>query len=187
MPTDPFVAPDLDDLPRQEPNLAPGVRMPPARAWVADRPGDLHGAGQPTGELLGSPGPNVGYAVTLAERARDRLALAPNEDVHDAVAVVAEMAMRRAASYGRAPVLHDIESAMLVLGYQGGADPGFAEWRATVVAGAGHEYARRRALCDAVDLDALRLAPKALVARLPEVRAELQRVASGELGALADL
>ena len=48
MPTDPFVPPNLDDEPRQEPNLAPGVHMPPAKSWRADRPGDLE-AGQPTG------------------------------------------------------------------------------------------------------------------------------------------
>ena len=66
MPTDPFVAPTLDDAPRQQPNLAPGVRYPPAKRWYADRPGDLE-AGQPTGEFLGRPGPNVGYALTLAE------------------------------------------------------------------------------------------------------------------------
>jgi hypothetical protein len=36
----PFVAPTLEDAPRQEPNLAPGVRMPAAKSWRADRPGD---------------------------------------------------------------------------------------------------------------------------------------------------
>jgi hypothetical protein len=186
MPTDPFVATELDDVPRQEPNLAPGVHVPPARPWVADRPGDLHG-GQPSGEMLGSPGPNIGYAVTLTERVRDRLALAPDEHAHDAVVVVAELAMRRAASYGRAPVRHDVEVAMLVLGYQGGVDPDFAEWRATAVAGAGHEYPRRRALCNAVDLDALRLAPSAIVGRLPEIRPSVRAAATQELTTLAGI
>ena len=74
MPTDPFVAPTVDEEPRQEPNLAPGVQMPPAHAWRADRPGDLVG-GQPEGALFGSPGPNIGYALTLAERMRDRLVI----------------------------------------------------------------------------------------------------------------
>ena len=40
MAADPFVAPELDDRPRQSQNLAPGVSMPPARPWVANRPGD---------------------------------------------------------------------------------------------------------------------------------------------------
>lgn len=185
MPTDPFVAPSLDDAPRQAQNLAPGVRMPPARPWRADRPGDLHG-GQPEGELLGTPGPNIGYALTLAARARDRFAFAPHEHAEDALAVIGEVAMKRAASYGRAPVMPDIECAALVLGYQGGVDADFAEWRTVAVAGAAHEYQRRRAICDAVDLDALRLHPKALAPRIVEVRKAVRAAASAELASLAD-
>ena len=183
MPTDPFIATNLDDAPRQAQNLAPGARIPPARSWRADRPGDLHGA-QPEGELLGSPGPNIGYGLTLAARARDRLALAPHEHAEDAVAVVGELAMKRAASYGRAPVMTDVECAMLVLGYQGGADPDFAQWRASAVETAGHDYARRRVFCDAVDFDALRLMPSALSSRIAEVRASLRDEAAKELGSL---
>src|SRR4029079_9490884 len=99
MPTDPFVAPELDDRPRQEPNLAPGVHLPAPHGWKADRPGDLV-AGQPTGNLLGRPGPNNGYAVTLAARLRDSVQLAPHEHLADALAVIAELGMKRAASYG---------------------------------------------------------------------------------------
>lgn len=181
MPTDPFVAPTLDDAPRQEPNLAPGVHLPPAKGWWADRPGDLHG-GQPVGELLGAPGPNIGYALALVRRAADRLMLAPHEHRDDAIALVGELAMKRAASYGRAPVMADVESAMLVLGYTGGTEPDFAQWRAQAVHGAAHDYPRRRALCDAVDVDVIRLAPRALAGRLAEVRAGFRDAAVRELG-----
>lgn len=173
MATDPFVAPTLDDAPRQAQNVAAGVRLPAARRWTADRPGDLRG-GQPTGALLGSPGPNIGFALTLTERARDRLALAPHEHAADAVAVVAEMAMRRAASYGRAPVNADVECAMLALGYQGGCAPAFAEWRTRAVAGAHEDYRRRRTLSAAVDLDELRLAPSALSSRAAQIREQIR-------------
>ena len=90
--------------PRQQQNLAPGVHMPPARAWRADRPGDLV-AGQPAGDRCSArPGPNVGYALSLARRAlATGFRLAPHEHVDDAVAVVAEIAMKRAATFGRAP------------------------------------------------------------------------------------
>jgi hypothetical protein len=173
MPTDPFVAPELDDLPRQEPNLAPGVHLPAAHAWKADRPGDLV-AGQPTGHLLGRPGPNVGYALTLAERLRDSLQVLPHEHVADALSVIAELAMKRAASYGRAPTLPDVEIAATLLGYRGGqVDESFADWRRQVVHGAEHEYGVRRALVDAVPDAVLRLPPK-VPALLDEFRAELQ-------------
>jgi hypothetical protein len=169
---DPFVAPTLDDLPRQEPNLAPGVHMPAARPWVPDRPGDAVAFGQPHGRLLGDPGPNIGYALTLAERFRDRIQLAPTEQLEDAIAVVSELAMKRAASYGRAPVMPDLECGALILGYTGGCDPDDAVWRAAAVTEAAHDYPTRRAVCDAVDLDGLRLAPQVLTSRARDLRAQ---------------
>jgi hypothetical protein len=182
MATDPFVVPSPGDVPRQQQNLAPGVTLPPAQHWTADRPGDLHGD-QPRGEMLGSPGPNIGYALTLVHRAQDRLALAPHEHIDDATAVVGELAMKRASSYGRAPVMPDIECAMLVLGYRGGCAPDFAEWRRQEIEGAHHEYAVRRVFCDAVPLDALRLAPQVLAPRVDVVRLELRTAAERELAA----
>jgi hypothetical protein len=152
VPTDPFVAPDLDDKPRQQQNLPPGLGYPPARSWRANRPGDLGAGGrtEAAGSLRGRPGPNVGYAYTLAERAHDRLQLAAHEDAHDAVSVVAEIAMKRAAAFGRAPVMADIELAMALLGYDGSASDSFAAWRARAVHDAAHHYPLRRAIVDSV-------------------------------------
>jgi hypothetical protein len=173
VPTDPFVPERLDEEPRQEPNLPPGVKMPAARQWVADRPGDLH-AGQPTGKLLGSPGPNVGYALTLANRVRERFVLAPHERRDDAVAVVAEIAMRRAALFGRAPVLLDVEFGMQILGYGGDCEADFLDWRVRAVQGVHHNYYERRALVDAIPVDVLRLVPTALPDHLAGAREALR-------------
>ena len=159
MATDPFVAPDLDDAPRQVQNLAPGVALPPAGRWEPHRPGDLV-AGQPHGTLLGRPGPNVGYALTLVHRVRDRLMVGPHEPLDDAVAVVGELAMRRVAGYGRAPVITDVEVATAVLGYDRVEDAELVESRSAMVHGAHHDYTRRRRIVDAVSEDALR-APSA--------------------------
>jgi hypothetical protein len=172
MPTDPFVAPTLDDHPRNEPNLAPGVRLPAANAWVADRPGDLE-AGQPKGDLLGRPGPNVGYAVLLANRLRDKVSLGAHEPVADALAVVGELAMKRAASYGRAPVMPDLVIAATLLGYLGDVDPAFVEWRTRAVHGASHEYGARRAFVDSVPDAVLRLPPQ-VAPLLADFRNDLQ-------------
>ncbi len=173
MPTDPYVPRRLEDEPRQLPNLAPGVKIPPAKAWVPNRPADL-AAGQPQGTLLGSPGPNVGYALTLANRVRDRLNLAPHEHVDDALAVVAEIAMKRAASYGRAPVMADIDAALALLGYKGQVAPEFAAWRVRVIEGAHHEYESRRLIVDAVPIDVLRLRPDRIPAEVAHARAQIQ-------------
>ncbi len=173
MPTDPFVPANLEDVPRQETNLAPGVHMPPAKSWRADRPGDLE-AGQPTGHLLGRPGPNVGYALSLAERMRDRLTLGPHESADDALAVIGEIAMKRAALFGRAPVMTDIDIAASLLGYKGEVDPAFVAWRTHAVQGANHEYEKRRAIVDAVPDAVLRMPPQ-VAALLIEFRAQLQQ------------
>lgn len=172
MPTDPFVSPTLDDHPRQEPNLAPGVRLPAARAWVADRPGDV-GPDQPTGALFGRPGPNNGYAVLLTQRVRDQFVLGDHEALDDVLAVVAELAMKRAASFGRAPVTKDVEAAAVLLGYERDTDPEFVEWRASVVHGAAHEYPQRRALVDAIP-DAILRRPAQTPEQLTEARVDLR-------------
>jgi hypothetical protein len=138
--------------------MAAGVHLPASRPWRADRPGDLVG-GQPTGDLLGRPGPNVGFAMTLAHRAEGRMMLGDDEPAADATAVVAELAMKRASSYGRGPTSGDVDVALTILGYQGGADTAFVDWRAHAVHGAHHEYGPRRRLVDAVPEEALRNLP----------------------------
>lgn len=155
MPTDPFVATELDDAPRHRQNLPAGVGYPPARRARTGRVGDL-GSGQPDGPLLGSPGPNIGYALTLAARVRDRLALAPHESADDAVSVIAEVAMRRAAMFGRAPVKPDVDLAIALLGYDGSASLEVAVARSHAVHHAEHDYATRRGVVDLVTCDLLR-------------------------------
>lgn len=173
MATDPFVSSKLDDKPRQEQNLAAGVRVPPAKSWRADRPGDL-AAGRPEGTLLGSPGPNVGYALTLTNRMVDRLRLAPHEQRVDAVAVVGEIAMKRASLFGRGPVTNDVEFAAQLLGYLGDLPHELTEWRVHVVHHAAHDYPTRRLVVDAVPESVLRLDASDLVDRLVAIRESLR-------------
>lgn len=182
MPTDPYVPRRLEDQPRQRPNLAPGVSVPPAQSWHADRPGDL-APGQPVGTLFGSPGPNVGYALHLAQRAEGRIHLAAHEHRDDAVAVVAEIAMRRAARHGRAPVMSDVDFAMAVLGYDEPAGAELFEWRRLVVRGAHHDYVARRMIVDGIPGDLLDTAPEDLPRQLQALRAALRR--SWTAGAVA--
>jgi hypothetical protein len=158
VPTDPYIPPDPAARPRQQQNLPPGLALPPASGWEAERPGDL-GPGQPQGDLLGTPGPNVGFAYTLVEQAKDRFHLGEHEDIHDVGPVIAELAGRRAALFGRAPVMRDITHAAMILGYEGNAS---AEWitaRTLLVQEAGHSYPKRRAIVDSVPEHALRSGP----------------------------
>ena len=173
MPTDPFVATDLDDRPRQQQNLPSGIAYPPSGGWLGGRPGEL-GPGQPTGPLLGSPGPDVGFGYTLASRSRDRLRLGPHEHAVDAVAVVAEIAMKRSSLFGRAPVIADIDVAVSLLGYDGNADAAFVELRESLVHGADHEYPVRRSLVDTVPEPLLRLRAAELGPRVADWRATVR-------------
>ena len=73
--------------------------------------------------------------------------------------VAAELAMRRASLFGRAPVTEDLELAFSLFGWLGGGTPELAEWRRLTVAGADHDYSRRRGLVDGVPDATLRLKP----------------------------
>ena len=177
MPTDPFVPADPDARPRQQQNLPPGVALPPAVRWQADRPGDL-GPGQPEGALLGSPGPNVGYAYTLAQRATDRIRIGPHEQTDDVVAVIAEIAGKRAALFGRAPVIGDVDLVVALLGYDAGATDTFVKARSALVHEAGHDYRRRRALVDAVPDALLRMRTPRAAAEIESWRASMPALAA---------
>lgn len=171
MPTDPYVPVPLDEKPRQQQNFAPGVHMPPARSWEPGRPGDeVAETDAVPGGLAGSPGPNVGFALTLASRAKDRLRLEPHEHAEDAVAAVAEIAMKRAASFGRAPTVIDIDLAIDLLGYGAAATDPVRAWRPAAVRHVAHSYPRRRALVDAVSTAVLRLPPSEAAAHVDDVR-----------------
>lgn len=91
---------------------------PPRRAgsWVPDRPGELEGR-QPVGEQLGTPGPDQGYALTLADRYAGRLSLTEGEHEADALAGAGAVAMKRSALFGRAPVIHDLTAALTIWGF----------------------------------------------------------------------
>jgi hypothetical protein len=180
MPTDPYVPSEIGDRPRQQQNLPPGLAPPPARDWRADRPGDLKAA-PGDGALMGRPGPNVGYAYTLAARARPRLRIAPHEHAEDVIAVIAEIAGKRAALFGRAPVIGDIDVAVVLLGYDGSADEHFVDLRSRLVHDAAHNYTGRRELIDAVPEHLLVLQGSALTDRVSEWRAQAHRDVSPNL------
>ena len=121
MPTDPFVPSELDDRPRQQQNLAPGVHMPPAHG-VAGRPArrprrrPAHAA-----TLLGTPGPERrATRSTLAGRlTRPRSGSSRTSTPTTRSRSSPSWRMKRAASFGRAPTMPDVDVAVELLGYAG--------------------------------------------------------------------
>ncbi len=140
---------------------------PPRRndSWEADRPGDIEG-GQPQGTRLGSIGPDQGYAFRLVRHIEDQLRLGSVRR-DDAVAGCVAIAMKRSASFGRAPVVHDLTAAFTVFGFFDDNPPAelvslrerlFAEVRSS------HHYSERRDLVDLVPEHVLRQTPDAIAA-----------------------
>lgn len=133
---------------------------PPWRGapWFADRPGEIEGL-QPTGDQLGVPGPDQGYALRLANRYRGRLHLHEGESEADALTGATAVAMKRSALLGRAPVIHDITAALTVWGFlDPNPAPELVEIRRELFAEVHHSvhYTERRRIVDSVPDEVLR-------------------------------
>lgn len=166
MAVDPYVPARSEDAPRRS------VAIPPASGWRAVRPGDLDPAAGPRreGVLFGSPGPDSGYALTLAQRFHERITVVAPETVHDAETVGAQVAMRRGGIFGRAPIGLDIEMGLSLFGWLGDAPPDLVEWRRLAVAGISHDYPRRIGLVEAIPEAVIRQKPEEVRGRLEEWR-----------------
>ena len=154
-----MAAPEFVPTPAR--HVARSYSSPPWRAggWTAERPGELRG-GQPLGEQLGNPGPDQGYALTLTERFRGKLALTDGEHEADALTGAAAIAMKRAALFGRAPVIHDVRVGLTVWGFLDvGAPAELVETRKqwfSEIHHTAHHYPELRRVVDAVPEHVLR-------------------------------
>jgi len=165
--TQPKFAPILE-----QDEVRDGYQLGVPAPWVPHRPGES----RPTPQLrdpagLGFPGPDQGYALELAKRFEERLALEAGERAEDVLAGAVAIALRRAAIFGRAPVATDIELALglfkYIIGDHGTWPPGdLLAWRRERFSGAAHDYWRRRSLADGVPGTSLRLRPKTVAERL---------------------
>jgi hypothetical protein len=138
------------DVPR------PQDKLPPSERWLATRPGD---AGISEGNGFGSPGPDQGYALSLARRFHDKLELVDGEHRNDVVAGCVAVATKRSSLFGRGPTIYDLEFAFALWGYLGGAATGLISKRKELFAEASHHYWKRRAIADAVPEATLRMTP----------------------------
>jgi hypothetical protein len=145
-------------------------RLPAHGGWRQDRPAELTSPEVPTGQRFGSPGPDQGYGLTLAERFVDRLQLTAGEHTEDAVAGALGIALRRASIFGRAPVVHDLDLAFTLLGCLGDAPSDLVAFRVPLVQGAAHSYWAQRDVVDKVRTETLRMTPAQVRAKLPEWR-----------------
>ena len=154
-------------LPAERPR---SYNSPPRREdpWTWDRPGDLADEGQPDRDAgrVGAPGPDQGYVLTLLPLLRDELHVTPGEHLDDVERGAVAVALKRASSYGRAPIIHDLRVAYTLWGFLDESPPGelvaerrtrFEGLRHTM-----HHYPELRGVADAVPEASLRNSPEAI-------------------------
>lgn len=156
-------APSFVPTPTLRPTDA-AYRSPRRRlgSWTADRPGEIVGDGQPIGERLGNQGPDQGYAILLARTLVPRLRLTSGEHLDDVIVGCVGVALKRAALFGRAPILADLEVAFGLFGFfEDTPSAALTEKRRGLFAGVAHyhHYAAARSIADLVPEDLLRLTP----------------------------
>jgi len=142
--------------------------------WTTSRPSELRGTRAPSGTFLGTPGPDQGFALKLARRFEDRLILGAGEQAEDAMVGCTAVAMRRAASFGRAPVIHDLTLAFTLWGFMVGAPADLVEARGPLFRSASHHYQAQRIIADCVHESTLRLTPLQVVEQIQNWRSLLE-------------
>jgi hypothetical protein len=153
--------------------VRPTDRLSIPGPWRPDRPAEEISMIPPRGGRFGSTGPDLGYGLKLAKRFAERLDLAPGESLADAIAGGFACGTRRSASFGRAPVIYDMEWAFTLWGYLGDAPLDLVEARVPIFRGASHHYWDQRSIVDAVAEATVRLTPAEVRAQLGSWRALL--------------
>jgi len=146
--------------------VRPSAILPPPGRWYLDRPAEQNDLAPPTGPRFGATGPDLGYGLKLARRFEDRLELTEGEHRKDVVAGCFACGSRRSASFGRAPVIYDMEWAFSLWGYLGGAPEELIEWRKKMFRGAAEHYWDQREIVDAIKTETLKLSPAQVRERL---------------------
>ena len=153
--------------------------LPIPDRWEATRPGELEGLRPPEGRSFGNTGPDQGFGLKLAKRFLDRLELQPGEHAEDAISGCLGVALRRAAKFGRAPVIYDFELAFSLFGFLGGAPAELLEFRRSFFDAASHDYWDQRDIADLVTEETLALSPAEVRGRLGEWRSMLVPIEEG--------
>jgi len=128
-------------------------------AWTTDRPAELTSPTAIRGRSIGTPGTDAGFAMRLVRRFADDLRLAEGENEEDVLLGCALIAARRAALFGRAPSIYDVQLGLALWGFLVDAPVDLLALRRQVFASVSHDYVAQRALVDAIPEASLRLSP----------------------------
>jgi hypothetical protein len=129
-------------------------------AWTTSRVAELSTPTALRGRSVGTPGPDAGFALRLARRFEHDLKLGEGETEHDALYGCALIAARRAALFGRAPCIYDLQFALAAWSFLVDAPASVQAARRAAFASVSHDYVAQRALVEAFNEGMLRLAPE---------------------------
>jgi hypothetical protein len=128
--------------------------------WTASRPAEVVGPVRRRGRAMGTPGPDSGFALRLARRFEHELKLTEGESEHDVLVGAALVGATRAALFGRAPSIYDVQFALGLWGFLGDAPPAVVASRRAAFSSISHDYVAQRQLVDSVPEEVLRLSPE---------------------------
>ena len=152
-----------------EDEVRPILKLKAPEPWRAHRPSEFTKDDDMSARGRGVPGPDQGYALSLAERFSSRLHLAADEHKEDVVTASVAVALHRAMLYGRAPVSADLELAFAIFGFLDDAPADLVAFRA-VLAGASHDSWKEREIAQLVTEETLRQRPADVRSRLSDWR-----------------
>lgn len=130
--------------------VRPSIATPAPEIGRAKKPGLLGAPFRTRGVGQGTPTPDAGFALTLAERAVHELKLDKGLDEHDVVAGVAALAAKRAGALGRGPSQHDVQAVLDHFGFGTTVSAPARAARAQAFRGIGHSYFLLMAFVDGV-------------------------------------
>jgi hypothetical protein len=128
-------------------------------AWTATRAAEFAGPVAARGPRVGSPGPDSGFAMRLAHRFEHDLKLGEGEAAHDALYGVALIAAKRAARFGRAPSIYDVQFALSYWSFLAEVPAAQQAIRRPIFSAVSHDYVAQRALVDAIPEETFGLQP----------------------------
>jgi len=145
--------------------VRPARHMHVPGSWTTSRPAELVVPAVRGGRGVGTPGPDSGFALRLANRFAHELKLVEGESEHDVLLGVALVASKRAALFGRAPCVHDVRFALNLWGFLDQVPGDRVAERRAAFSSIAHDYVAQRRLVDAVPEETLRLSPEEVLAR----------------------
>ncbi len=139
--------------------VRPALHLDVPGSWTATRPAELVVPSAPRGPGVGTPGPDSGFALRLANRHEHDLRLGEGEVAHDVLLGVALIASKRAALFGRAPCVYDVQFSLGLWGFLQEVPAEQQAERRSAFSSVSHDYVAQRALVDGIAEETLRLTP----------------------------